>query len=89
MAGLYRNLLLLSLVMYVVCMLVSLADAATIDDRFVRERRSFGGPGSPAKLPPGLHWIGDAASIEDRSLRKRRGIHDNVRLSVEENVKGI
>ncbi len=41
MTGVYRNLLLLSLAVYVVCMLVSLADAAPIDDGSIREHRGI------------------------------------------------
>ena len=55
MAGLYKNLLLLSLAVYVVCMLVSLADTAPIEDDSVRERRwANGGPGGGrSKIPQG------------------------------------
>ena len=74
MAGLYRNLLLLSLAMYVVCMLVSLADTAPIEDDSVRERRwALGGPGGGRNKPPRGHpSIVDVEAIKDESVRERR-----------------
>ncbi len=67
MTGLYHNLLLLSLAMYVVCMLVSLGDAAPIQDQFVR--KSPGGPpGSVQQRRGGYFRVADRGAphgIED------------------------
>ncbi len=64
MAGICRNLLLLSLAIYVVCMLVSLGDAAPIKDRSVRERRRI--PDNDQRS------VGVDVQKFDRALRKRR-----------------
>ena len=73
MAGLYRNLLLLSLAMYVVCMLVSLADAAPIENRSIRGNQ--GGRRSGGR-PRGLE---EGVEEFDGALRKRRGIRGGAR----------